>query len=387
VNIEILNENRLRYWSGRIQLPEEAVAELALIAAQIEHDEDLLRIFRAFYEKTVLNGQWSRDDDEPLIDPLVTQKLGEQDSMFYLLAYLAAMPHAEAEYQRRGIDLAIFDETMQDIRTWLVHCHAVYGRWMFNQFHWVSNHLSCTLFRLGRMQYQLNSFEYAVKALRRKTGAEYVILADPNVPLRADGYAYGAGDLPPAGEPWQAIFEETEAGWRGNPVAPQGYALREVQFFARSEWELALQQGDTVLDMHIPRKDRFSMDDCQDSLHQAFEFYQRFFPERPFKACFCHTWFFSPQLQHIVTKESNIVRFQREFYLFPFAGKLGFLWFYVFGEGVKERASAPANTTLQRAVLDWVDHGGEIFDLPGVMFHGPEEWGTQPYMRRFEERS
>jgi len=41
---------------------------------------------------------------------------------------------------------------------------------------------------------------------------------------------------------------------------------------------------------------------------------------------------------------------------------------------------------LQRGVLDWIDHGGEIFDLPGILFHSPEEWGTQPYMRRFMEK-
>ncbi|MBE0695519.1 MAG: hypothetical protein IH586_01210, partial [Anaerolineaceae bacterium] len=160
--------------------------------------------------------------------------------------------------------------------------------------------------------------------------------------------------------------------------------LPEAQFFSRSDWDLALKKGDTVLDMHIPRADRFRMEDCQDSLRQAYQFFSRYYPERPFKACFCHTWFFSPQLQQIAPLESNIVRFQREFYLFPFAGKVAFLWFYVFGEGVKERASAPDNTTLQRSVLSWLANGGEIFDLPGVMFHGPDEWGTHPYMRSFE---
>ena len=134
---------------------------------------------------------------------------------------------------------------------------------------------------------------------------------------------------------------------------------------------------------HIPRKDRFTMIDCQDSVRQAFKFFPRYYPDRPFKAGYCHTWFFSPQLQKIAASESNIVRFQREFYLYPYAGKLGFLWTYVFGEGVKDRASAPSRTTLQRAVLSWIDHGGEIFDLPGVMFHGPEEWGTEPYIRKF----
>ncbi|MBE0695786.1 MAG: DUF5596 domain-containing protein, partial [Anaerolineaceae bacterium] len=257
MEIEILNEYRLRYWSERIQLPEEAITELARIASLILQDEALLRIFTTFYEKNAVRGEWEREWEKFPMDPLVTEKLGEDDTLFYLLAYMAAMPHAEAEYRRRGIDLAIFDATIQDIRTWLVHCHAVYGKWFFNQFSWITNHLMCDLFRLGRMQYQLNTFDYEVTALRKKTSSEIVILADPKIPLRADGYAYGAGDLPPAGEPWVAILEESEAGWRGNVVTPKGYALPEAQFFSRSDWDLALKKGDTVLDMHIPRADRF----------------------------------------------------------------------------------------------------------------------------------
>lgn len=386
MDIEILNNDRLRSWCERIEIPDDAAAELARIAERTIQDETLLGIFREFYEKNAVRWEWNKGFDEFPIDPRVTEKLGEADTYFYLLAHMSALPHTEQHYLRRGMDLAIFDDTMSDIRTWVIHCREVYGRWFFNQLPWITHHLSLALFRLGRMQYMLNTFDYGVTALRNKASGEIVLLADPEVPLRADGYAYGAGDLPVTGDPWQPVFEETEAGWRGHLVMPLGYALPDPGVYPRSDWELALKKGDTVLDMHIPRRDRFTMIDCQDSLRQAFAFFPRYYPEQPFKAGFCHTWFFSPQLQKIAAPESNIVRFQREFYLYPFVGKLAFLWLYVFGEGVKDRASAPSRTTLQRAVLDWIDRGGEIFDLSGVMFHGPEEWGTQPYMSRFVEK-
>jgi len=35
-------------------------------------------------------------------------------------------------------------------------------------------------------------------------------------------------------------------------------------------------------------------------------------------------------------------------------------------------------------VLDWLGQGKELFDLPGVCFHGPDEWGSQPYMREWD---
>ena len=102
---------------------------------------------------------------------------------------------------------------------------------------------------------------------------------------------------------------------------------------------------------------------------------------------YCHTWFFTPQLQTLLPPESAIVKFQREFYLYPFPGNIGFLWSFVFGEKYPDPFTAPRDTSLRRAVLDWIGQGKEIFDLPGIMFHTPEEWGTQPYMRQWDRNS
>ena len=317
--------------------------------------------------------------------------LGECTALFYLLAYLSALPYAEREYTRREIGLDIFHDTMTDIRNWLVQRSELDGRWSFDQFSWIWRHLNCELFRLGRLQFMLKPFDGGISAFRHKTSAEYRLLADPNVTLRADGAALGAGRSTPT-DPfyrenprpgdigWQAVFEASPEGWRGNPVTPYGNVQPGAVFLASSTWERVLQNGDTVLDMHIPRQDPFTVAACRDSLRRAFEFFQQQAPERPFRASTCHTWFYSPQLQQILPAESNIVRFQREAYLYPFPGTPGFLWEYVFGEKVKSLAEAPRDTSLRRAVLDWMNAGGELFDLAGVMFHGPDEWGSQPYM-------
>jgi hypothetical protein len=183
---------------------------------------------------------------------------------------------------------------------------------------------------------------------------------------------------------WSPAFEARPDGWWGHPVSPYGCVRKEPQFLPYTEWELVLKQGEPVLDMHIPRSDPFTLEDCRDSLRQAFDFFQQQAPERPFTAAYCHTWFFTPQLQQILPPESNIVRFQREFYLYPFPGTPGFLWDYVFGEKVHSMAGAPRDTSLRRSVLDWLDSGKELFDLAGVMFHGPGEWGSQLYMSAWD---
>jgi len=401
MDIELLQHDRLMEWGRRINLPEGALEALAEIARQTADEPALLNVFRAAYEQTALRGEWYREPEDLHIDPLAAERLGQRVSLFYLLVYLAALPCAEQMYRRRGIDTAIFDATMIDFRLWLLDAYEAHGEWRFEQFHWLWHHLSGELFRLGRLQFRIGEFEDGVTVLGRKQAAagdggagrrgnqavpEVVLLADPDVPLREDGYAHGAGDLPPAGEPWRPVLEAGPDGWLGHVISPFGKAQRQPAFFPTAEWEVILRRGDPVLDMHIPRGGGFSPEACRDSLTRAFEFFARFEPERPFKAAYCHTWFFSPQLQQILPPESNIVSFQREFYLYPYAGKLAFLWAYVFGQKYPTPAGAPRDTRLRRSALEWLENGGEIFDLPGLMFHGPEAWGQQPYMRRWERQ-
>ncbi len=389
MDIEFLEDERLRAWLARLGYPADGAQALAETAAQVRADPALRAIFAAFHEKTAHRGEWHREWSDLPFDPAVQAAFGERVSLFYLLAYLSALPHTLLEYARRGIPQNIFWDTMTDIRRWYCHTHRVEGVWRFRQFQWIWRHLSPELFRLGRLQFMLIEFDEGVTALRRKSDGRILLLADPTLPLRADGFAYGAGQTgaegqeppPPApGEAWLPVFEESAAGWRGNPVSPYGYVLKEEVFLPAAEWQPALRRGNTVLDLHIPPDDPFTVEDCRESMLQAHAFFARHAPGRPFKAAFCHTWFFTPQLQKLLPPESNLVRFQREFYLFPFAGGPGFLWSYVFGEQVQNPALAPRDTSLRRAVLDWLAAGGELFDLPGVAFHPPEAWGTQPYM-------
>jgi hypothetical protein len=398
MDIEILNEARLRYWCRRIDMPEGGVNELAQIAAEVSWNDSLLAIFTDFHQKTALRGEWERDSADLPVHPQVAEVLGERNSLFYLLAYLAAMPYAEREYLRRGIAMDIFHDTMRDISVWVQDAYDIEGVWRFRQFGWIWEHLSCELFRLGRLQFKLTTFDDQVTAYRHNSSGKIRLLAAPDVPLRADGAALGAGKLPPGyesffpavpepvEESWLPVFEALPGGWRGHLISPYGNALKEEKFLPRPEWEQILKQGDTILDMHIPRKDCFNNQACADSLRQAHAFFQTFNPERPIRAGFCHTWFFTPQLQQILPPESNIVRFQREFYLYPFAGGPGFLWLFAFGRQYPNPATAPRDTSLRRGVLDWLAQGKQIFDLPGLMFHTPEEWGTQPYMREWDNQ-
>ncbi len=392
MDIELLSPERLAYWCDLIEIPDQAVAALQEIATQINADEELRSIFAAFHEKTARCGEWQREWAPLPFDTAVQAQMGERTSLFYLLAHLSALPFSWQTYQKLDISMEIFKATMLDFRFYMEDYYDLHGHWGYAQFAWIWRHLACELFRLGRMQYMLAPFEGGVTAFRYRSsqGAgpaplpSPLLLADPRQPLRPDGYAWGAGQsdeekTPEGAGSWRPTFLVTPNGWSGYPVLPDGRVQKPPVWLPATQWDIILRKGDMVLDLHIPRKDPLNAETCSASYAQAMEFFGRVFPTRPFKALYCHTWMFTPQLQQFLSPESNLVKFQREFYLYPFAGNVGFLWTFVFGEKYPDRQTAPRDTSLRRAVLDWLENGGEIFDLPGLMFHPPQEWGAQPY--------
>ncbi len=390
MEIEILHEPSLLFWCQRIRMPAGTVEALSQVATEVRNSPDLLALFTSFHTSTALRGEWHTDWSPLPFDPQVESALGQRTSLFYLLAYIAALPYTWKEYQRLGIDSQIFEATQYDLSFYTAQDSDVHGYWCFDHFMWVWRHLTCKLFRLGRLQFMLSPYDGHATAFRSRENGEILLLCGSSIPLRPDGYAHGAGSaaaLPEDETTWHAVFEETGPGWRGNPISPYGYTLHETIFLPRSTWDRILSEGDTILDLHIPRGQSLTTQECRDSFIQAFDFFHRLWPEQTITAVFCHTWFFTPQLQTLLPPTSSIVQFQREFYLYPHPGGPSFLWSFVFGEKYPTPATAPRDTSLRRAVLDWLAEGKELFDLPGLMFHPPHDWGYQPYMGNWDRKS
>jgi len=126
-------------------------------------------------------------------------------------------------------------------------------------------------------------------------------------------------------------------------------------------------------------------DACGESLRRAVAFFPRHFPNRPFKAICCTSWFLDPTYQKLLSAQSNIARFQRECHLFPLnaRGRRSGLE-RIFGPHVHDLASAPRNSGMRTAVLDHLEQGGAL--ISGGCLLWPEylvEWGTQVYINQW----
>ena len=117
-------------------------------------------------------GEWHREWSDLPVDERVQARLGERTSLFYLLAYMAALPSVEARYRQLGVGMDIFDDTMKDFLNYLGDFYDLRGYWGYAQFAWIWRHLTCELFRLGRLQYMLAPFHGGVTAFRRKSSAD-----------------------------------------------------------------------------------------------------------------------------------------------------------------------------------------------------------------------
>ncbi len=128
MEIEMLQEDRLRTWCGWLRMEEGAVEALVDVANQIREDEKLYQVFAAFHEQTALRREWHREWSPLPMNPDVVAQLGDaRASLFYLLGYMAALPFAFREYRRLGISREIFLATMYDITIWMNYAHDVYG--------------------------------------------------------------------------------------------------------------------------------------------------------------------------------------------------------------------------------------------------------------------
>ena len=106
------------------------------------------------------------------------------------------------------------------------------------------------------------------------------------------------------------------------------HGVNQTAHLPLAEWEPALQPGDSVLDMDIPAGGGMTPEACRHSLSAARDFFAERFPETKPKAVVCGSWLFNTQLEEVLGPEANLVKFQRELYLYPVpsSGQDG-LWF------------------------------------------------------------
>lgn len=315
--------------------------------------------------------------------PSLEESLGERAGAFYLLVCLDAVPRIRALHRSMGVSETVTRDTCRQI--WSVterYRYATGGRVGMNRrvLYWFRYSVVGDLFRIGRFEYMIRPFRGGVVVYRCRDTDHVIALSDDGVRFTPEGYVAPASAAQDDGC-WTAELSEDENAVTGVPVSPFGMALRRQVALPRAAWRQVLGREHAVLQMHIPGGGGMTPERCAESMRGAVEFFRHYFPHQPVAAIVCRSWIFNTQLQQILPASANLVRYQRELYLFPTpSGGRDGLYFIFCRDDFDDPSALPRDTSLQRAVADFLAagsawRGGGMFmlneDVPRV--------GTQHY--------
>jgi len=311
--------------------------------------------------------------------PFVAKVPAAPHAMIPALVLLAGVPRLRALHGARGIPQEVTRATLHDIDVWMRHFRKNQGYWGLQNMGWPTNHFAGRLFRLGRLQFMHVQYSGSARAFRHHDTGHVIALWVGGTKVRRDGYIDGTNDI---FDEEARVLEFTLTGdiAEGYLIHPGGLVTQQRVVLPLAEWRPALQPGDPVLDVHIPEDGKMDFDACGESLRQAQAFFAQYFAECPPAVAFvCGTWFFDAQFRRLLPPTSNIMRFQREFYLYPMLSHDREAFWRVFGEMPVNLATAPRDTTLRRAMLDFKQAGGLLRGAAGFRLIDGISWGSQPY--------
>ncbi len=361
------------------RFPEEILAPVRAVCAAVRADEGLSRL--AWLWQTLAY----RAAEEPEVREWPNpQALGVLAPMFPAAVQLAGLELLIAGHRQRGLPEEVTWATCRDMELWMRHALRNTGAWGFTRLFWMLHHSKGRLYRLGRLQFIHRGAYGAVRAYRQRATGRLLALSEPGVVYRRDGLIDGTNNGTDDAA-WTATLEIGDDAVRGYPLNAAGYARQELLMLPLAEWEPVLAPGDPVLDLHIPADGRMDHAACGESLQQALAFFPRYFPELPpARAFVCFTWLFDTQYEQLLPPESNIVQFQREFYIHPVKSDDLDPFFRVFGGKPADLRTGPRDSTLRRAMLDYTLAGNAFRMAGGFLLTDGLKWGRQVYRTQQE---
>lgn len=319
-----------------------------------------------YYYVLYIRAEFDMHQSNPYI-PIPRLKTGNAviDNSFGLCVDLAAVKFARERYQRLGIPECYLKDVLQDFNNWIGYFENRYGTFGFDRENWVMHHLQLTLFRVGRLQFEMRKFGRTAIVFKKKQSDEVIAIANSGILVRADGLIDGTNEV------WDPKFmthvKVTQEGYHGFRLDPRGYITDETVFLPYSDWEIALKPGDNILSIHIPKNGSFAPENLVDSLKAGPDFYNKYLPWYHPKALVSGTWLFEDQLADMLGEQSNIVAFQRMFYRYPErSSDAAFKQFAFFDPDIDFLTVKP-KTSLQRKIVELYKNGGKLHTSGGFL--------------------
>jgi hypothetical protein len=258
----------------------------------------------------------------------------------------------------------------------------VRGDVMVSDFPWDMNFYTCSIFLMDRFLFIPYRFGDPFTMYRNRDTNKVVALRHAGEEFRRDGQRNGINEVYDQEGSFLSIWQEEDNFISANPINPMGFVERETITIPKKEWEVALSPGDTLLAVHVPSGPGYNPERLRSSFVLALEFYRTYFPELDIKGFWSESWLYDSRLSLILDSDtSNIIKVQRQFYLYPIEEGDGMLRYEAFGDWKADPKKVELKTSLQKAAADYMSTGARFNTLSMVVLkEEAEQVGQMPYI-------
>lgn len=162
-----------------------------------------------------------------------------------------------------------------------------------------------------------------------------------------------------------------EFPWLTLPFTMRIFRLGRLQYsMSPADFEIeevGLRIGDPVLEVHIPRGEPLTEEDCLRSLAQAKPFFGTYYPDFPCDFCVCYSWLLDDTLDPLLGERSNIRRFRALFRPLSRKRSDAVLRYTFRWDAAREKlGDFPAASGFAARLRDAAENGREFYEVLGI---------------------
>ncbi|WP_099204079.1 acyltransferase domain-containing protein [Scatolibacter rhodanostii] len=313
----------------------------------------------------------------------LTPAQGMQHPEFYsLLLLLACVEPAMKKLARRGVPKEYYEEIPFRPMKAQFQKYIEKNDVTVSDFPWDMNFYTCSIFLFDRFLFIPYKFGDAFSMYRHAKNGKVVALSHKGICFRRDGQYDGINDVYDKKGAFQSIWEENDESITANRINPMGFAEKQPITLLKSEWQLALSEGDLLLALHIPSGPGYTPDKLKSSMRLALDFYEQYYPELPIKGFWSESWLYDSHLSLVLDNDkSNIVRVQRQFYNYPIQEGDNMLRYELFGDWKADPQKVELKTSLQKSAATYMASGARFNTTSMIVLKDEaDKMGQEPYI-------
>lgn len=357
-------------------VPINEIEKLVDVVRRIEGNQDL-KLMTHFLILEMVSKLCRNDVDIEL--PVVPEVLGEYKENYPFVFLISCMEPRLDQLAKRGVP----EEIRKDVaRRAVANIAGIFertGSWMIDDFQWFLNFFNGFIFHFNRLLFLPMITEGNFTMFRNRRTGEARALFNGGFKFREDGQLDGTNDIFSGKNFFISEYKETDEAYIGNFVNPLGFTRRGMMTLRKDEWEPVFGNGDWMISIHMPSGPGYNIENFKNSMLQARQFFSRYYPEWDLKGFWCESWLFDSRLQLVISEErSNIVKIQRQVYIFPMRTSDRMILRELFG--TTDRENLPRDNSLRKGVAEYMDRGGRFNHLGMVLLdEDMDKFGSKPY--------